>query len=77
MKLDQSTVQFRSICHPSVTVTHLTKFLFRHPAQRAVTSSVGLTRQSRQWPTRPWPTDPELTGLTLGQSTSVTRDAPH
>jgi hypothetical protein len=39
--------------------------------------SVGLTHQSRQWPTRPWPTDPELTGLTLGQSTSVTRDAPH
>src|ERR1700683_5047144 len=32
-----STVQFRSICHPPVTVMHLTKFLFRHPAWRAVT----------------------------------------
>ena len=33
------TVQFRSICHPYVTVTHLTKFSFRHLARRAVTRS--------------------------------------
>src|ERR1700677_790766 len=31
------TVQFRSICHPPVIVMHLMKFLFHHPAWRAVT----------------------------------------
>ena len=35
----RSTVQFRSICHPYVTVTHLTKFSFRHLTRRAVTRS--------------------------------------
>jgi len=35
--LTHSTVQFQSICHPYVTVTCLTKFLFHHFGWRAVT----------------------------------------
>jgi hypothetical protein len=33
------TVQFRSIRHPYVTVTRLTKFLFRHFGWRVLTTA--------------------------------------
>ena len=35
--LDHNTVQFRMIRHPYVSVTHLTKFSFRHLARELVT----------------------------------------
>jgi hypothetical protein len=37
--LGTTTVQFWSICHPYVTVTHLTKFSFRHLVWRAMTTA--------------------------------------
>ena len=45
-----STVQFQSICHPSMTVTHLTKISVRHFAWKPVTWAKFLQVLPFVWP---------------------------